>query len=103
MVEQVPGETESDPELKTFDPNGGAQVLAYDGRLGRVIWLLIVNTLLSIVTLSLYRFWGKTRLRQYLWRSVTLFGDRLEYSGQGSQLALGFLIVLVVLLPLLVV
>jgi len=55
------------------------------------------------VTLGFYRFWGKTRLRRYMWSHLRLLGDRLEYTGTGKELFFGFLIVLAILIPIFVV
>lgn len=76
---------------------------AHHGRTGPVIRLAVVNGLLNLVTLSVWRFWGNTRVRRQLWSHTTLWGDPLEYTGTGKELFLGFLVVFVlVLLPLLV-
>jgi uncharacterized membrane protein YjgN (DUF898 family) len=53
--------------------------------------LFLTNVLLNILTLGAYRFWGKTRLRQYLWSQASFDGERFEYAGQGKELFLGFL------------
>ena len=73
--------------------------LAYAGRPGEVARLALAIGCLSLVTLSLYRFWGKTRLRRYLWGRVMLDGVPLEYTGRGSELFIGFLFALAVLIP----
>lgn len=39
---------------------------AQNGRTGAIIRMAVVNFLLSLLTLSLWRFWGKTRVRRYL-------------------------------------
>lgn len=52
------------------------------------------NVLLFFLTLSFYRFWGRTRIRQYVWNHISIFGDRLEYTGTGKELCIGFLITL---------
>lgn len=62
--------------------------------------ILLINTLLTVLTLGIYRFWGKTKLRRYLWRHTRLLGDPLEYTGTGGELFLGFLIVLAILFPI---
>lgn len=62
--------------------------------------LLLVNTVLTLLTLGVYRFWAKTRLRRYYWNSIVVGGEPLEYAGRGLELFIGFLIALVVLLPL---
>src|SRR5258705_6215321 len=72
-----------------------SQQFAYDGRLGELYGIFIVNLLLSIVTLGFYRFWGKTRIRRYIWSRLSLSGDAFEYTGTGGELFIGFLIVVV--------
>jgi uncharacterized membrane protein YjgN (DUF898 family) len=46
-----------------------------------------------VLTLGWSRFWGRTRLRRYLWNHVSILGDRLEYRGRGLELLIGFLVV----------
>jgi uncharacterized membrane protein YjgN (DUF898 family) len=70
-----------------------AQKLEYDGTLGALYWIFIKNLLLNIVTLSIYRFWGKTNIRRYAWSHTSLQGQRFEYTGRGGELFVGFLIV----------
>ena len=74
-------------------PSVPRQQLVYDGRLGELYGIFIVNILLSIVTLGFYRFWAKTRMRRYIWSRVSLQGDAFEYTGTGGELFIGFLIV----------
>lgn len=74
--------------------------LAYDGRLMPLIGLLLLNMLLSAVTLGIYRFWARTAVRRFFWGETRLLGDRLDYLGRGLELFLGFLIVIAILLPL---
>ncbi len=56
--------------------------------------LAIVNFLLGIVTLGIYRFWAKTNVRKHIWSSVHLNDEPLEYTGTGLELFKGFLMVL---------
>lgn len=56
------------------------------------IGLSLKNGLLNIVTLTLYRFWGKTEVRRRVWSHVTLNGEPFEYTGKGKELFLGFLL-----------
>jgi uncharacterized membrane protein YjgN (DUF898 family) len=70
-------------------------------RAGELARIALVNALLTIVTLGIYRFWAKTRVRRYLWSHTSLLGDAFEYAGTGGELFRGFLVVLfLVLLPL---
>lgn len=65
--------------------------------------LSIVNFLLTIITLGVYRFWAKTNVRKHIWRCVHINGQPLEYTGRGIELFLGFLIVLgVFILPFII-
>lgn len=86
-------------------PADGAESSAhYDGGVAPLYYIIFVNLMLTIMTLGLYRFWAKTRLRRFLWAHASIGGDRLEYAGTGSELLRGFLIVLFpILLPLFLV
>lgn len=66
----------------------------YDGQSGAVLSLALRNAGLTLLTLGIYRFWAKTRMRQYFWSHVAFKGERIEYTGRGMELFLGFLIVL---------
>ena len=57
------------------------------------------NVLLTIVTLGIYRFWATARERRYLWSRTEIIGDRLEWSGTGKEMFIGFLMVSALLLP----
>ncbi len=87
----APDETPAPPVQHPLEYSGEAKALG---------WLVFKNTILTIITLGFYRFWAKTRVRKYIWNSQSLFGERLEYTGTGKELFLGFLIVLAVLVPL---
>ncbi|MGN7997396.1 YjgN family protein [Sphingomonas sp. 22176] len=63
--------------------------------------IAFTNLLLTIVTLGLYNFWGRTRTRRYLWSQTRFIDDRLEWTGTGRELMLGyFMAMLLVFVPL---
>jgi uncharacterized membrane protein YjgN (DUF898 family) len=98
LIPSVPPPAGSVPTVGRSPITGGApQRLVYDGRLGELYPIFIVNFLLGLVTLGIYRFWGKTRMRRYLWSHVSYDGDRLEYTGTGGEMFKGFLLVAVIL------
>lgn len=67
----------------------------------RFYWrLLIRGALLLMVTLGLYRFWLATDIRRFLWANTDIAGDTLEYNGLATELLLGFLIAIAILVPL---
>jgi uncharacterized membrane protein YjgN (DUF898 family) len=70
---------------------------AYVPRKG-LLKITIVSFLLSIITLGIYRFWAKTRVRQHIWSCVQINGEPLEYTGRGMELFVGFLIVFLTLI-----
>lgn len=66
--------------------------------------IAFTNLLLSIVTLGLYLFWARTRERRYLWSHTRFIDDRLEWTGTGRELAVGYgLAVIVFGLPLAII
>jgi len=71
--------------------------LAYDGAADAAIRIAVSNSLRTLATLGVYRFWAKTRVRRYLWSRVSFLGDRVEYTGTGRELLLGFIAAIVVL------
>jgi uncharacterized membrane protein YjgN (DUF898 family) len=74
----------------------------YAGRIAEVARMSLGIGLLNVITLSFYRFWGSTRLRRYFWSHVSYDGAPLEYVGRGSELFVGFLIAIAILIPILV-
>ncbi|RKT32962.1 uncharacterized protein DUF898 [Roseovarius halotolerans] len=77
----------------------GSQIIKghYQGQRGPLFGLAFVTALLTMLTLGIYRFWGKTRIRRYIWSSVSGDGDSFEYTGTGLEKFLGFLVAIVLL------
>lgn len=69
----------------------------FTGLRGPLFWLGLRTGAMTVLTLGLYRFWMKTRLRRYFWSSVRPGGLPLEYVGQPVEKLLGFLIAVVFL------
>ena len=80
---------------------GRTQRLAYLGSGMELFLIFLVNTLLKIVTLGIYHFWAKARVRRYLWTHTEFDGERLEYTGTGGELFLGFLRALAIMIVML--
>jgi uncharacterized membrane protein YjgN (DUF898 family) len=55
--------------------------------------LTIMNLFLNIITLTFYRFWAKTNVRQHIWSCIHVNGEPLEYTGTGKEKFKGFLMV----------
>ena len=64
----------------------------YAGRRAPLFRLSLFTSFLTVLTLGIYRFWMKTRLRRYYWSSIRPGDHPLEYVGQPLEKLLGFLI-----------
>jgi uncharacterized membrane protein YjgN (DUF898 family) len=69
---------------------------SFQGNGGTLFGIQIVNLLLIIVTLGIYYFWGKTKVRVYTWGQTDFNGDRFAYHGTGKEILLGWLKALVI-------
>lgn len=78
----------------SLNSNGNAR---YSGQSTPIFKLAFVTGLLTVLTAGIYRFWAKTRLRKYIWSSVSIDGDSFEYTGTGLEKLLGFLVAIVFL------
>jgi len=94
----------AEPATPASEPagNGGERlVFAQSGTIGGILPITLLNALLNIVTLTLWRFWGRTRVRRYLWSTTTINGTPMEYTGSGWELFRSFIVVMVlVFLPI---
>ncbi|MBX3457074.1 MAG: DUF898 family protein [Candidatus Paracaedibacteraceae bacterium] len=68
--------------------------IKYDGTVSHLYWLVIKMFLLNIVTLGLYTFWGYSKIRAYLTRSVLINESRYCYHGTGLDMLIGFMKIL---------
>ena len=82
--------------FRSTDFSGSARRdrLRHHGEVYDLFGIHMVNMLLTIVTIGIYRFWAKTRIRRFLWSQTSFLDDRFEYTGTGKELLLGFAIVM---------
>jgi uncharacterized membrane protein YjgN (DUF898 family) len=69
-----------------------SQTFAHSGKFFNVLGLALKNAGLTIITLTMYRFWARTSMRRRLWSRAWVMGDPLEYTGSAGELFRGFLI-----------
>lgn len=69
----------------------------FSGETRELVPIALVNFFFNVITLSLYRFWGRTRVRRYLWSRTSVMGDPFEYTGNGKELFIGFVVVLLLI------
>ena len=65
--------------------------LDFQGNGSDFFGILIVNWLLTIVTLGLYYPWAKAKKLQYLYGETSLNEDRFEFHGTGKEMFKGFI------------
>jgi uncharacterized membrane protein YjgN (DUF898 family) len=78
-------------------PAGTVRFLGNEGAYWR---LRIKGAALVVVTLGIYRFWLATDVRRFLWSNTEISGDTLEYNGLATELLVGFLFAVAILVPL---
>ena len=64
--------------------------LTFAGSWQTLLPLIAKTVALNVLTFGIYRFWGRTELRRYLWQHVQIGADRLAYSGTPKELWRGF-------------
>ncbi|MGH1467018.1 MAG: DUF898 family protein [Cognatishimia sp.] len=67
------------------------------GRRWHLFWMSFRLGILTVLTLGVYRFWMKTRLRRWYWSAWRPLGHPVEYVGDPWEKLLGFLIAVVIL------
>jgi len=75
--------TSAAPQANPVQPDLTPSRPLYDGRLGDLYAIYLRHVVLMLLTLGWSRFWGRTRIRRYLWSHMSIFGDRFEYRGRG--------------------
>lgn len=72
-------------------PEQQTRQLFFHGEGGALLEIYILNFLLTFLTLGAYYFWGKVKVRQYLYSQTEFEGDRFGYHGTGKELMIGWL------------
>src|SRR5271167_3354742 len=85
-------------EALSVTPSAGT--VTFLGRESAYWRLRIKGALLVMVTLGIYRFWLATDVRRFLWSNTEISGDTLEYNGLATELLIGFLFAVAILVPL---
>ena len=63
-----------------------------------MLWIGFYTTILNILTLTVFRFWGRTHFRRRLWADTSIGDNSLEYTGRGMELFIGFVIAIFTLM-----
>ena len=63
----------------------------FHGAGGTLFGIHLVNTLVTLLTLGLYYYWAKVRVRMFLFSQTEFAGDRFSYHGNARELLNGAL------------
>lgn len=88
-----PGNAPGNAQANTM-PGDMRQLAVFTGSGWSLLKIHLVNYLLILLTLGVYSFWAKVRVRRYLWENTAILGEPLEYTGTGGELFRSFLIVM---------
>jgi uncharacterized membrane protein YjgN (DUF898 family) len=83
--------------LSPLPSDGAVRFLGNEGAYWR---LRIKGAALVMATLGIYRFWLATDVRRFLWSNTEIDGETLEYNGLATELLVGFLFAIAILVPL---
>jgi uncharacterized membrane protein YjgN (DUF898 family) len=64
---------------------------SFHGQGGTLFGIHIRNLFLTVLTLGIYSFWAKVKLRKYLWGQFEVAGDRFAYHGSAMEILKGWL------------
>jgi uncharacterized membrane protein YjgN (DUF898 family) len=88
------------PPLLASGPPPLPGVVRFLGREWSYWQLRLKGAALLLVTLGIYRFWLMTDVRRFLWSNTEIAGETLEYNGLATELLLGFLFAIAILVPI---
>jgi len=90
-------EEEAELVLGAGHQPAGAVRAAYDASGPSLFWLALRTSILTVITLGIYRFWMTTSLRRHYWNAMRIQGDPLEFTGTGLERLMGFLFAVIIL------
>ena len=64
---------------------------SFRGKGSEFFGVVVVNWLLTVITLGLYYPWAKERTLKYLYANTYLENDRFQFSGTGKEMFVGFI------------
>lgn len=63
---------------------------SFEGKGLTLLRLYAVSNLLALLTFGIYHFWGKAKIRKYLYSSIEFLGERFSFTGTGKELFTGW-------------
>lgn len=89
----------AEPTAAAAPPSRAVDRVSFAGRRSAYWGLMVRGAVLQAVTLGIYRFWLFTDMRRFMWANTTVDGESLEYTGTPTELLIGFLAAVGILVP----
>lgn len=70
--------------------------LSFEGKGNTYFGIVVVNWLLTVITLSIYYPWAKAKQLKYLYGATALNGDHFVFNGTGREMFIGYIKALVI-------
>ena len=88
----APTPTVPSPSAVPASPSGahGIRRARFMGSGAALFGIHVVNVLLTLLTLGVYFFWAKVKVRAYFLSETDFEGDRFAYHGTGREMLVGF-------------
>jgi len=74
--------------------------LKFYGEGGTLFGIVLINTLLTFVTLGIYYPWARAKLLKYFYSETEFNGNRFEFHGTGKEMFKGFIKVILILIAI---
>jgi uncharacterized membrane protein YjgN (DUF898 family) len=100
LLEQAMTTLEAAAPLAAPVPVAATATARFTGSRPAFTRLMIRGAVLQALTLGIYRFWLTTDARRFLWANTEIDGDPLDYTGTATELLIGFLFALAILVPI---
>ena len=78
--------------------NNQVNRLSFHGKGSTFFGIVVVNVLLTLITLGIYYPWAKAAYRKYTWNETEFRDSRFVFNGTGKEMFIGFLIMYAIII-----
>jgi len=90
-------------EEQNANHSAGTGEFDFFGQGSKYFGIVVVNFLLTVLSLGLYYPWAKERSRKYLWSETEFEGSAFSFHGTGKEMFRGFVIAYGIIVGLLII
>lgn len=89
-VSAPPPPVDAVPDVPSGGATDGSRKASFHGSGGPLFVIHLVNGFLTMITMGIYVYWAKVKVRRYLLGQAEFEGDRFEFHGTGKELLRGW-------------